>query len=265
MDSPPRGRSRSPLQERREAAVEASDSEESSGGSGNSVQVEESAPASDTDESNNSTPEVFNVEKIVGKRLNDSVVEYRVKWAGFDESDNTWEPISNLDCLDLVRQYEAEQLANNDEPIEEEPNVEIYPRNHRRPLNDIPPDPAPDPTPANVAEAAASEENVCEPNAVTAEPLNHNCFDNGHIRLENDENILNSALINNDGPSSFGFPDFDKEAEKIVGATDVSGELKFLIQWKNSQETNLVPSCIANVKWPQVVIQFYEERLTFDI
>lgn len=261
MDSPPRERSRSPLQERREEAVEASDSDESSGGSGNSVQVEESAQASDTDESNNSTPEVFNVEKIVGKRLNDSVVEYRVKWAGYDECDNTWEPISNLDCLELVRQYEAEQLANNDEPIEE-----IHPpRSRRRLLNSIRrPALDPAPAPAPTGGVAAPEENVCEPNAATAEPLNHNIIDSGHIRLENDENILNSSLINSDGPSGFGFPDFDKEAEKIVGATDVSGELKFLIKWKDSQEADLVPSCVANVKWPQVVIQFYEERLSFD-
>ncbi|CAG2180239.1 unnamed protein product, partial [Oppiella nova] len=49
----------------------------------------------------------FTVEAIVGKRKRANRVEYCVKWLGFGDEENTWEPVDNLHCEELIAEFEA--------------------------------------------------------------------------------------------------------------------------------------------------------------
>jgi len=66
-----------------------------------------------------------------------------------------------------------------------------------------------------------------------------------------------SGLQSSNIPSGF---DRGFEAEKVLGATDSAGELMLLVKWRHSDEADLVPARIVNIKCPKLVIEFYEQH-----
>ncbi|XP_056632901.1 chromobox protein homolog 3-like [Diorhabda carinulata] len=144
-------------------------------------------------------PEEYVVERIIDSRINEKgIKEYFLKWIGYEEKDNTWEPEGNLDCPGLIEAFEKEK-ARKEKEME-----------RKRKLS----------TPS----------------------------DGKTVKKKTDEK------------KSLGF-DRGLEPEKIIGATDSPGQLMFLIKWTGTDEADLVPAKQANIKCPQVVIKFYEERL----
>ncbi|XP_020503701.1 chromobox protein homolog 3a isoform X1 [Labrus bergylta] len=146
-------------------------------------------------------PEEFVVEKVLDQRIVNGKVEFFLKWKGFTDADNTWEPEENLDCPELISGF-----------LEAQKNVKEKPAPVKRKASTDEP------------ETEAKKKDVPEKPRGFARNL---------------------------------------EPERIIGATDSSGELMFLMKWKDSDEADLVPAREANTRCPQVVISFYEERLTW--
>merc|ERR1711977_663718 len=146
--------------------------------------------------------EEYVVEKCVDKRVGrNGKVEYLLKWKGYGDEDNTWEPRENLDCEEMIEAFEKARREKADKK-----------KGSDKRKGD--------------ADGGSSKK-----------------------KKKSDEK-----------PRGFGR---GLDPERIIGATDSSGELMFLIKWKGSDEADLVPAREANVKCPQTVIKFYEERLTW--
>ncbi|KAM4818617.1 chromobox protein homolog 3-like [Thomomys bottae] len=126
-------------------------------------------------------PGEFEVEKVLSRRVRYGNIEYLLKWKGYPDSQNTWEPEENLQCADLITAF-----INSDE-------------------SGSPP----------------------------SEFEDRNGFAKG------------------------------LKPEKVIGVTDVCGELMFLMKWKNVDQVELVLAKEVKARCPQLVIDFYQERLNW--
>ncbi|XP_022166501.1 chromobox protein homolog 3-like [Myzus persicae] len=200
--------------------------------------------------------EEYSVEKILDKRTKNNKVEYFLKWNGYDDVDNTWEPEENLDCEELIRDFE-EKLKKKE--LKEKNKKETQERGRKRTLSN-----------STIASCASSDAGPSRERRKTCSPPPKKKADRSDKSdatentddADDDENSVSEEKENSDVSGATN-KDPEKEAEKIIGATDSSGQLMFLLKWKGIEEADLISAKEANLMCPQIVIKFYEERLTW--
>lgn len=173
--------------------------------------------------SGSESEEEFIVEKILDKRIvSGGKTEYYLKWKGYDDSENTWEPVENLTCPELIAKFEEQYKAKKQKKTEPAPT------------------PTPPPKKQKVADSTTDDKKdkkkkkMDEKSEVKIETVKASGFEKG------------------------------LKPERIIGATDTSGELMFLMKWMGTDEADLVRSKDARQKCPQLIIEFYEKHLTWN-
>ncbi|XP_069093633.1 chromobox protein homolog 1 isoform X2 [Pleurodeles waltl] len=189
--------------------------------------------------------EEYVVEKVLDRRVVKGKVEYLLKWKGFSDEDNTWEPEENLDCPDLIAEFLQSQKSAHE--------TDKSDSSKRKAESD-----------SELGDESKPKKKKEEPdprkNTTEAEKL-----EGSKRKADSDSEIGEESKPKKKKEEIEKPRGFSRglDPERIIGATDSSGELMFLMKWKDSDEADLVPAKEANLKCPQVVISFYEERLTW--
>ncbi|XP_067624433.1 heterochromatin protein 1 [Eurosta solidaginis] len=200
----------------------------------------DSGAADDVNDSSEEEEE-YAVEKICGRRVRKGKVEYFLKWKGYPEEENTWEPVENLDCQDLIQAYEANRAK--EEPPASSKQSEKKDSSSKKDAN------------SSGRSSAAGTKRKSEEKTAGGKKKRRDS-----LKSETDNDSVSDVSSRTSERTGF---DRGLEAEKILGASDSSGGLTFLIQFKGVDQAEMVPAPIANIKIPQMVIKFYEERLSW--
>lgn len=179
------------------------------------------------EKSSSSDEEEYVVEKVLDRRVNKGRVEFFLKWKGYSEKHNTWEPEKNLDCPELISEF-----------------MKTYKKGSSGGSS----------TPSSGGSKSSTGSLGRSKDSSTSKKRGSDDEEEGGSKpkKKKEDDILVAR----------GF-ERGLEPEKIIGATDSCGDLMFLMKWKDSDEADLVLAKEANHKCPQIVIAFYEERLTW--
>lgn len=181
-------------------------------------------------------------------------MEYYLKWKGYRNDDNTWEPEDNLDCPALIAAFEESRKKQKAGPAS---------RKRKSSISSV----DTDKSEAKEKNSKESKKEERPAKKIKKEDKNKekekDHEEGGESKKEDskkNDKKKNNAQNEEKKPEGFSR---NLDPERIIGASDTSGHLMFLMKWKGTDDADLVPASEANIKCPQIVIKFYEERLTW--
>jgi len=203
---------------------------------------------------------VYEVEAVVGKRLINGKKQYRIKWKGYSEAENTWEDDGNVFARSLVNKFEKDQSKK---------------QKVASPAA-VTPSPATQSSPSPTAATPAKDGEAGEEGKATSSSTKSG---SGRKRVKKDATATTTPAAAADSTArqaetvtaepvvkavpQVGY-DFGDQLEEIKGARMRGKELELNCKWRDKDELTFVPAKLCNVKSPADVIRFYESRVRFE-
>ena len=184
--------------------------------------------------------EVYSVEKIIKKKIGDEgKVIYYLKWYGYPESENTWEPEENLNCPELIQKFELSLLEGNATPTAEAGSSTVV-KSPSKVLDQISMNctvGSPNANGTDTKNALEKRKNAAKSNKTN--PVKK--FKGSSLAIDSGEDKKGGAgepsadesrkRAEEEGPKYISGFAKKWEAEEILGATEEHGQILFLIKW----------------------------------
>lgn len=214
------------------------------------------------------------MEKVLRSRIRGGKREYFLKWKGYPDEDNTWEPEENLDCPDLIKEFEENQKKSTKlrTPVSSSKRSSAASNSSNTPSDD---DTKKETqfqkktksTTLQIAtkdlrQTSKDEQNTPVLNAKRRRnltpPEKSEVSGDTDLNLSPTKSIEKVAQVPQSPMSAPKTRGFDRclKAERIIGATESSGELMFLIKWYALSISSLILSWRQN----NIISFLFKER-----
>ncbi|RHZ45171.1 hypothetical protein Glove_688g34 [Diversispora epigaea] len=207
---------------------------------GKAEQKDENENEEDKENNKEVEEEVFEVEAILDHKKHKNLTKYYIKWKGFALEDSTWENEDDVYAEELLEEYWAKQS----QPADSSKSSQIKRKAGRKRAAQSPP-----PTP--VKRETKKHRSQTKTKTTTTK-----------TRTEQQEEDETSQQASTTTASSTESWEDKVIAVETVTRDDKTGDLLVYLKWNNG-ETSRHPAKDVNIKCPQKMIKFYEQRLTF--
>ncbi|CAG9540841.1 unnamed protein product [Cercopithifilaria johnstoni] len=219
----------------------------------------------------------FVVEAILGERYNKrkKVKEYLLKWKGYSDAENTWEPEANLDCDELIAEFHAQQKETwgkqRSEMWRSLMGVTNSKSKSRKPLPKMSCSGSCSPVFANTdchstpSQLSATSRPGFTSSTISlrrpaSEDLSGTEYCTYSSESEDDEESRQRRMRPPPGESGM---ERGWVPEVIVAACQPEDDfpLTYIVKYRHKKKFERVPSSICMKYWPQLVIGFYEREI----
>ena len=194
--------------------------------------------------------DVYQVEKIVGKRWKGGRVQYKVKWEGYPYSQCTWEPLEHLQTVfELIDQYNESQQTTSKKSKKEKDEEHLRKKRKKS---------------SSVSQEEKSEESSNSRKIKSNSSEKKDSKDNSN---KEQNGIANSQDKEVDGVITIKEDEIQREESAIIykKVITVNKEFKAVVQIvKDGVESQItIPTSELRRLNPDILIDFYESKIKF--